>query len=151
MNKILMALIALVPTSGLTVFAKDGGAAPGGDKPKHERKTFDLLMATPLHPASILLGKLLASMSYVALILVAIVPLVSLSYIFGGVATLDMFQSFLMLLGFALAYGELAGLIAVAGRAVAARATRRRSAGNRGRAGSCRSRCRPAGRGSWPR
>ena len=79
----------------------------GAISSEHERKTFDLLMATPLHPAAILLGKLMASMSYIVLTLLAIVPLVSLSYIFGGVATIDMFQSFLMLMGFALAYSVI--------------------------------------------
>ncbi len=72
---------------------------------EHERKTFDLLVATPLHASSILLGKLLAALSYVALIVLAAIPLASLSFTFGGVATIDMLQALLLLLGFALTFG----------------------------------------------
>ncbi|HLF25000.1 MAG TPA: ABC transporter permease [Anaerolineae bacterium] len=74
---------------------------------EYERKTFDLLAATPLRPASLLFGKLAVSLSYVALILLAAVPLVSLSYVFGGVATIDMLQVLLLLLGFALTFSAI--------------------------------------------
>jgi len=74
---------------------------------EHERKTFDMLMATPLRPASVLFGKLIASLSYVALLVLAAVPLVSLSYVFGGVATEDMLQALLLLLGYALTFSVI--------------------------------------------
>lgn len=41
MKKTLIAIIALLAASGFTAFAKEGGGAPGGDKPKHERPTFE--------------------------------------------------------------------------------------------------------------
>lgn len=72
---------------------------------EHERKTFDMLIATPLSPAAVLFGKLVASLSYVALLLMATVPMVSLSYVFGGVATLDMIQAMLLLFGYTLTFG----------------------------------------------
>jgi ABC-2 type transport system permease protein len=74
---------------------------------EYERKTFDMLMATPLRPASVVFGKLLASLSYAALLIVAAVPLVSLSYVFGGVATIDMVQALLLLFGYTLTFGVL--------------------------------------------
>jgi ABC-2 type transport system permease protein len=74
---------------------------------EHERQTFDLLMATPLHPASILFGKLVASLGYVVLLILAAVPLVSLSFVFGGVATIDMIQSLLLLVGYTLTFGVI--------------------------------------------
>jgi ABC-type transport system involved in multi-copper enzyme maturation permease subunit len=74
---------------------------------EHERKTFDLLIATPLRPASILFGKLIAALSYVFLILLAAVPLVSVSFVFGGVPLNDMLQALLLLLGFALTYSVI--------------------------------------------
>ncbi|MBI5029332.1 MAG: ABC transporter permease subunit [Chloroflexi bacterium] len=83
--------------------ASTAGAISG----EYERKTFDLLAATPLHPASILFGKLMAALSYVVLILLAAIPLVSLSFVFGGIATLDMLQAFLLLLGFALTFSVI--------------------------------------------
>jgi ABC-type transport system involved in multi-copper enzyme maturation permease subunit len=74
---------------------------------EHEHKTFDMLMATPLRPASVLFGKLVASLSYVALLVLAAVPLASLSYVFGGVATEDMLQALLLLLGYALTFSVI--------------------------------------------
>ncbi|HEY4690634.1 MAG TPA: ABC transporter permease subunit [Anaerolineae bacterium] len=74
---------------------------------EHERKTYDMLMATPLRSSSVLLGKLAVSLSYAALILIAAVPMVSLSYVFGGVATIDMLQALLLLVGFALTFSTI--------------------------------------------
>ncbi|HSD82697.1 MAG TPA: ABC transporter permease subunit [Anaerolineae bacterium] len=79
----------------------------GAISSEHERKTYDMLLATPLRPSAIVLGKLAVSLSYTGLILLATVPLVSLSYVFGGVATIDMLQAFLMLLGFALTFNTI--------------------------------------------
>ncbi len=74
---------------------------------EHERKTFDLLMATPLRPSSVLRGKLMAALSFVALILAAVVPLISLSYLFGGVTPTDMLLAFSLLLIFAVTFGVI--------------------------------------------
>ncbi len=93
-------------TLGIICFitpALTAGAISG----EHERKTFDMLAATPLRPASVLFGKLVASLSYVTMLIVAAVPLVSLSYVFGGVATIDMLQALLLLFGFTLTFGVL--------------------------------------------
>jgi ABC-type transport system involved in multi-copper enzyme maturation permease subunit len=92
----LLAICAIAP-------ALTAGAISG----EHERKTIDMLMATPLRPSSVLFGKLAVSLSYAALILIAAIPLVSLSYVFGGVATVDMLQSLLLLLGFALTFSTI--------------------------------------------
>ncbi len=87
------------------------GAAPfltaGAISGEHERKTIDLLLATPLSPSSLLRGKLIAALSYVALVLLATVPLASLSFVFGGVSIGDMAKAFLMLLGFAVSLSVL--------------------------------------------
>lgn len=74
---------------------------------EYERKTFDLLAATPLRSSSILFGKLVAALSYVVLVLLAAVPLISLSFVFGGIATSDLLKAFLLLLGFALTYAVI--------------------------------------------
>lgn len=74
---------------------------------EYERKTFDMLIATPLRPVSILLGKLIASLSYAFLLIMAAVPLVSLSFVFGGVATVDMIQALLLLLGYTVTFGVI--------------------------------------------
>ncbi len=74
---------------------------------EYERKTFDLLVATPLSSSSVLLGKLVAALSYVALVLMAVVPIASLAYVFGGVALTDMIQSLLLLLAFAVTFSTI--------------------------------------------
>jgi ABC-type transport system involved in multi-copper enzyme maturation permease subunit len=55
-----------------------------------ERLTFEMLLATPLRPASILWGKLVSALAYVFLLILAAVPLASLIFIFGGVTLRDM-------------------------------------------------------------
>jgi len=52
---------------------------------ERERQTIDLLFVTPLAPFSIIWGKLLASMSFVVLLLVLSVPIFSLVFLFGGI------------------------------------------------------------------
>ncbi len=74
---------------------------------EYERKTFDLLVATPLSSSSVLLGKLVAALSYVALVIMAVVPIASIAYVFGGVALADMVQSLLLLLAFAVTFSTL--------------------------------------------
>ncbi len=100
--------IGLVFLALIVICAISPALTAGAISGEHERKTFDLLVATPLHPASILFGKLVAAMSYVALILTAAVPLVSLSFVFGGVTAIDMLQALLLLMGIALTYSVMA-------------------------------------------
>ncbi|HEX8683306.1 MAG TPA: ABC transporter permease subunit [Ardenticatenaceae bacterium] len=52
---------------------------------ERQAQTFDMLMATPLTSGQVLGGKLMASMNYVFLLLVAGLPVNSLAFLFGGV------------------------------------------------------------------
>lgn len=74
---------------------------------EHQRKTFDLLMATPLAPFTVLSGKLFAALSYVALILLAAIPMMSLAYVFGGVTPADLIKAFAVMCGFAVTYAVI--------------------------------------------
>jgi len=62
-----------------------------------EKQTYEMLLATPLHPASILWGKLVSALSYVFLLLFAAVPLASLIFMFGGVTLKDMAKALVIL------------------------------------------------------
>jgi len=53
---------------------------------EREHKTLDLLLVTPLHPARIVVGKLVAATAFVVLLIVAAVPLFSVAFLLGGVA-----------------------------------------------------------------
>ena len=69
---------------GLLAFitpALTAGAISG----ERERQTIDLLFVTPLAPFSIIWGKLLASMSFVVLLISLSVPIFSLVFLFGGI------------------------------------------------------------------
>lgn len=70
----------------------------GAISSEKEKQTYEMLMATPLSPTSILWGKMVSAMSYVLLLLFAGVPLASLVFIFGGVAPREMLRSLLVLL-----------------------------------------------------
>ena len=73
---------------------------------ERERQTIDLLFVTPIRPFSIIWGKLLASMSFVVLLLVISVPIFSLVFLFGGIELDQVLEAFLvaavtaMMLGF---------------------------------------------------
>jgi ABC-type transport system involved in multi-copper enzyme maturation permease subunit len=69
---------------GLLAFitpALTAGAISG----ERERQTLDLLFVTPIAPFSIIWGKLLASMSFIVLLLFISVPIFSLVFLFGGI------------------------------------------------------------------
>jgi len=52
---------------------------------ERERQTLDLLLCTRVRPAAIILGKLLASLLFVLLLIVISVPLFSVVFLFGGI------------------------------------------------------------------
>ena len=81
-----VALLAFI-TPALTAGAISG---------ERERQTLDLLFVTPIAPFSIIWGKLLASMSFVALLLIISVPIFSLVFLFGGVDLDQIVSAFLV-------------------------------------------------------
>lgn len=72
---------------------------------ERERQTFPLLQVTLLRPSSIVLGKLASSLAYLLLLILATLPLISVSFILGGVAPLDVLRGYGMVLvtGFTIA------------------------------------------------
>jgi ABC-type transport system involved in multi-copper enzyme maturation permease subunit len=87
------------------------GPAISGER---ERQTLDLLLVTPLCPARIVVGKLLAALTFVAFLVIACMPLFSVSFLLGGVAlsTVLLAVSFTMVT--ALALGSVAILVSAA-------------------------------------
>ncbi|HKC18383.1 MAG TPA: ABC transporter permease [Candidatus Dormibacteraeota bacterium] len=78
----------------------------GAISSERERQTIDLLFVTPIPPFSIIWGKLLASMSFIVVLLVISVPIFSLVFLFGGIELDQLAEAFLvtavtaMMLGF---------------------------------------------------
>ena len=60
--------------------------AAGSITGEKERKTYELLLASPLRPATILVGKLLSSLSYLVILIVSSLPLDDSLLPAGGVA-----------------------------------------------------------------
>jgi ABC-type transport system involved in multi-copper enzyme maturation permease subunit len=56
---------------------------------EYEHHTFDLLLTTPVSASQILLGKLLTSLAFLMLLLIAILPLFSIITLFGGINFAD--------------------------------------------------------------
>jgi ABC-2 type transport system permease protein len=96
----------------------------GSISSEKEKLTYDMLLATPLHPASILWGKLVAALSYVFLLLFASIPMASLVFMFGGVNIRDLFKVLIVLLVETVMFGViglfLSALLERTGRATAA-------------------------------
>lgn len=72
---------------------------------EREKLTYEMLMATPLRPSSILWGKLVSALSYVFLLIFAAVPMASLVFIFGGVSPRDMVKALVILVAVAVTLG----------------------------------------------
>ena len=68
----------------------------GAISSERERQTIDLLFVTKLPSFSILWGKLLASMSFVLLLLLLSVPIFSLVFLFGGIEMDQLAAAFLV-------------------------------------------------------
>ena len=101
----LFAVLALAETLLVTFLtpAVTAGAISG----EREQLTYDLLVATPLRPGRILSGKLVATLSYILLLILTAVPLGSLVLVFGGVAPLSLVKALVLLLITALTFGMI--------------------------------------------
>lgn len=90
-------LVALVAPS----FA--AGAITG----EKERKTYEMLLASPLKPSVILIGKLLSSLSFLMLLIVSSLPLIILGFLLGGILLSEIAQAYVVLLMAAGTFGLL--------------------------------------------
>ena len=74
---------------------------------EREHQTYDLLRTTLLSARALVIGKLVASVSFVLLLLIASIPLQSIGFIFGGVALGEVLLSVLLLILTALTFGSV--------------------------------------------
>ncbi len=93
---------------GLTVFLAPATTV-NSISAEYERRTYDLILATPLTPAQLLIGKLLTGMAFVLLLLLAALPLFSVVVMFGGVTAGDIARAVAVVLATAAA-GAMLGL-----------------------------------------
>ncbi len=76
--------------------------ASGAISGEVERQTYDLLRTTLLPARSLIAGKLVATLSYTFLLLLAAIPLQSIAFLFGGVSELEVILSFVILMATAI-------------------------------------------------
>jgi len=74
---------------------------------ERERQTLDLLLCTKLSAFAIVSGKLLSSLSYILLLILASMPVFSFVFFFGGVALSDLLALFLYYAITALTFGSI--------------------------------------------
>jgi ABC-type transport system involved in multi-copper enzyme maturation permease subunit len=89
-------VVFIVP--GLT-----GGAVAG----ERDRQTLDILLSSQVSSAGIIVGKLLSSLTYVVLLLIAALPIFSLAFLFGGVSPRQIVVVFLVSLATAITLGSM--------------------------------------------
>ena len=81
--------------------------AAGAISGERERQTYDLLRTTLLPARSLVAGKLLATLSYSFLLLLAAIPLQSIAFLFGGVTEMEIILSFVVLIATAILLGTV--------------------------------------------
>ena len=84
--------------------------AAGSITGEKERKTYELLLASPLKPSWILVGKLFSSLTYLILLLFSSLPMMILGYLLGGILLSEVARAYIVLI---LAAGTF-GLVSVA-------------------------------------
>ncbi len=81
--------------------------AAGSITGEKERKTYEMLLASPLKPSSILVGKLLSSLTYLVLLIVSSLPLMILCFLLGGILLSEIARAYLILILAAGTFGLL--------------------------------------------
>ena len=67
-----------------------------------------MLQCTTLRPRALVAGKLVASLSYIVLLLTSSIPLISICFLLGGVSPQEVAAAYLMLICDALCFGAVA-------------------------------------------
>src|SRR5689334_992954 len=81
--------------------------AAGSITGEKERKTYEMLLASPLKPTSILVGKLLSSLTYLVLLILSSLPLMIICFLLGGILLSEIARAYLILILAAGTFGLL--------------------------------------------
>jgi ABC-type transport system involved in multi-copper enzyme maturation permease subunit len=75
-----------------------------------ERMTYELLLATPLRPGAIVLGKMVASLTHLGMLIVASLPIIVLCLPLGGVSVYEVLAAYIGLIVSVILFGAIAVL-----------------------------------------
>ncbi len=81
--------------------------AAGAVSGEKERKTFEMLLASPLHPKSIVFGKAIAALTHLGILIFSSLPIVMLCLPLGGVSIYEVFAAYFALLVVVITFGVI--------------------------------------------
>ncbi|NLP28659.1 MAG: ABC transporter permease subunit [Clostridia bacterium] len=74
---------------------------------EREKQTLDILLSTTMKHRSIIVGKLLASLSHIILLVVSSLPTFSIIFLYGAIGVKELLQMFLFYIVTALTFGSI--------------------------------------------
>ena len=81
--------------------------AAGAITGEKERKTYEMLLASPLRPEAIVMGKLVAALTHLAILIFASLPIVMLCLPLGGVSFYEVLAAYLALITSVITFGMI--------------------------------------------
>ncbi|MCA9176274.1 MAG: ABC transporter permease subunit [Planctomycetales bacterium] len=81
--------------------------AAGAITGEKERKSYEMLLASPLRPGAIVLGKLVASLTHLAVLIFSSLPIVMLCLPLGGISAYEVFAAYFALIMSVLTFGMI--------------------------------------------
>ena len=81
--------------------------AAGTISGEKERTTYEMLLASPLRPGAIVLGKMVASLSHLGMLIVASLPIIVLCLPLGGVSVYEVLAAYLGLIVSVVLFGAI--------------------------------------------
>ena len=81
--------------------------AAGAVSGEKERKTFEMLLASPIQPESIVLGKLVAALTHLGILIFSSLPIVMLCLPLGGVSVYEVVAAYLALISCVIMFGMI--------------------------------------------
>lgn len=81
--------------------------AAGAISGEKERKTYEMLLASPLRPWAIVIGKMVASLTHLAVLIIASLPIIMLALPLGGVSIYEVLAAYLWLMISILLFGSI--------------------------------------------
>jgi len=96
----------LITQTLLTVMLAPG-LTSGSISSEREKQTLELLITTPVSTLGMVIGKLMSSLAYLFLLVLASIPLMSVVFIFGGIAPEDVIKAYVLLLAVTFGIGSI--------------------------------------------
>ena len=81
--------------------------AAGAVTGEKERKTYEMLLASPLRPEAIVMGKLIAALTHLAILIFTSLPIVMLCLPLGGVSIYEVLAAYLALIASVVTFGMI--------------------------------------------